>query len=147
MPHRPFAALAQAILVLFALLLTPALAFDATADIAAADARQKLSTGEMILVDVREPAEWRQTGIAEGALTLSMNDPQFLLKIMQIEAENPDKQIGFICASSRRSGLVQAELAKRGFTNTASVFGGMTGNGQVPGWIAEGLPTVPYSGN
>lgn len=147
MIKRPLAALAHATLVLFALMLAPALAFNAGADITAADAQKKLSAGEMILVDVREPAEWRQTGIAEGARALSMNDPQFLLTIMQIEAENPGKQIGFICASSRRSGLVQAELAKRGFANTVSVFGGMTGNGQVPGWIAEGLPTVPYTGN
>lgn len=135
-----------ALVAFFALVLAPAFALDPATDIAAAEARHKMSTGDLILVDVREPAEWQQTGIAEGATTLSMNDPQFLLKIMQIETENPGKQIGFICASSRRSGLVQAELARRGFTNTVSVFGGMTGNGQVPGWIAEGLPTVPYTG-
>ncbi len=42
-----------------------------------------------------------------------------------------------------RFGIIQAELAKRGFTNIFSVYGGTTGNG-VAGWIKDGLPIVSY---
>ncbi len=70
-----------------------------------------------------------------------MQDPDFVNKMVELRQSNPDKEIGFICASSNRSGQVQKALSQAGFDRVYSVYGGMTGNGQVPGWIADGLPT------
>lgn len=104
-------------------------------------AYERQQSGEMIIVDVRTPPEWQQTGVAEGALTIEMQDPDFLAKLVELRQANPDKEIGFICASSNRSGQVQQALSQAGFDRVYSIYGGMTGNGRVPGWIADGLPT------
>ena len=110
-------------------------------DVTDKGAFEKQQAGEMIIVDVRTPPEWQQTGVAKGALTVDMQDPDFLKKMVELRQSNPDKEIGFICASSNRSGQVQKALSQAGFDRVYSVYGGMTGNGHVPGWIADGLPT------
>jgi len=110
-------------------------------DVTDKDAFERQQADEMIIVDVRTPPEWQQTGVAKGAQTVDMQDPDFLKKMVELRLSNPDKEIGFICASSNRSGQVQKALSQAGFDRVFSVYGGMTGNGQVPGWIADGLPT------
>lgn len=115
-------------------------------DISSRDAFLRQQQGDIIIVDVRNEDEWRHTGIADGALPISMQDQQFIQKIIELRMQQPGKDIAFICASSRRSGVVQGELEKRGFDGVYSVFGGMTGNGTVPGWIVDGLPVSPWSG-
>lgn len=138
--HLSFAMLALAFTILMAM---PA--FAGSADISDRDAYALQQQGKLILVDVRTEAEWQQTGIAPGAVPITMQDPQFVAKISQLQQSEPGKQIAFICASSRRSGIVQAELARRGFSDVYSVYGGMTGNGVVPGWIGNGLPVEPWT--
>lgn len=117
------------------------------ANVSDTDAFERQQTNAMIIVDVRTPPEWQQTGIATGALTVDMQDPDFVKKMVQLREANPDKAIGFICASSNRSGQVQKALVQAGFDKVYSVYGGMTGNGQAPGWIADGLPVTPWTGN
>ena len=95
----------------------------------------------MIIVDIRTPPEWAQTGIAKNALKIDMQDPDFVQKLVQVRMANPDQEIGLICASSNRSGQAQKALSQAGFDRLYSIYGGMTGNGQVKGWIADGLPT------
>ena len=38
------------------------------------EAKVRLERGEMMLIDVRSPQEWRQTGIAPGARTVTIHD-------------------------------------------------------------------------
>ena len=38
----------------------------AVAEISPPEARTRTSTGEMMLIDVRTPEEWRETGVAPG---------------------------------------------------------------------------------
>ncbi len=121
--------------------------FSPATDITAQEAYEALQKQSLILVDVRTPGEWRQTGIAEGAVPISMQDPAFIAKFEALRADNPDKPVAFICASGRRSGIVQNELARRGYKNVFSVYGGTTGSSSAPGWIAQGLPVTPWSGN
>lgn len=116
-------------------------------DISAQETFLRLQQDDILVVDVRNEDEWRHSGLAQSAVPISMQDPQFMQKIMKLRMQHPGKDIAFICASSRRSGLVQNELAKRGFDGVYSVYGGMTGNGKVPGWIVEGLPVSPWPGN
>ena len=109
-------------------------------DISDTEAYARQQAGEMIIVDIRTPPEWQQTGIAKGALKIDLQDPEFIDKLVQLRTENQDKEIALICASSNRSGQAQRALSQAGFDRLYSVYGGMTGNGQVDGWIADGLP-------
>jgi len=110
-------------------------------DITDSDAFLRQQQGRMIIVDIRTPDEWQLTGVAKDALTIDLLDPEFVQKLVQLRLTNPDKEIGFICASSNRSSQVQQALTQAGFDRVYSVYGGMTGNNEVAGWIADGLPT------
>lgn len=123
------------------------LAFDPETDLSVQQTYERMNQGTLVLIDVRTEEEWRQTGVAEGAAPISMLDPEFLNKLAAVQAANPGKAVAFICASGRRSGIVQAELARRGFEDIYSVYGGTTGSRDAPGWIAEGLPVAAWPGN
>ncbi len=121
--------------------------FSATTDMHAQDVHLAVQSDNLVLIDVRTPDEWRNTGIAQGAVPISMQDTDFLNKLAQLTEANPGKPVAFICASGRRSGIVQAELARRGYENVFSVYGGTTGSSEAPGWIREGLPITPWVQN
>ncbi len=114
--------------------------FSPAKDITVQDAYKGLQDDTLVLVDIRTPAEWAQTGLAQTAIPISMQDPEFLRKLAQVQQEHPGKTIAFICASGNRSSVVQIELARRGYTDIFSVYGGTTGSRRAPGWIREGLP-------
>lgn len=101
--------------------------------------------GTLVLIDIRTPAEWAQTGAPAGALRLDMTAPDFLAKIEAARKAYPGKDIALICRSSNRSAHVAQALAQRGWTNVVDVAGGLAGSPRGKGWIAEGLPveTVP----
>ena len=111
-------------------------------DISDADAYKRQQAGEMIIVDIRTPPEWQQTGIAEGAIKLDMTAPDFVEKLVELRKANPDKEIGLMCRTSHRSSQAQQALIQAGFDRVYSIVGGIAGNGQTAGWIADGLPTV-----
>lgn len=138
---RTFVILASAIFLSF--MSSMALAFDPTKDMTNQQTYDGLTNGDLILIDIRTKPEWINSGVAKGALTIDMQDPEFLNKIAKIRLENPDKTLAFICASGRRSTIVQTYLAKNGYENIYSVFGGTTGNG-VAGWIKDGFPVIKY---
>ncbi len=144
-PARIIAFLLALMTIAFATSTT--LAFNPEIDLSVQQTFERMNQGTLVLIDVRTEEEWRQTGVAEGAAPISMLDPEFLDKLAVIQTANPGKTIAFICASGRRSGIVQAELARRGFEDIYSVYGGTTGSRDAPGWIAEGLPVVVWPGN
>jgi rhodanese-related sulfurtransferase len=101
--------------------------------IAPADAAKLVADGKAVLVDVREPAEWADTGVAEPAVLLAMSDFDGAQKDWKPFLEqNCDKQILVYCRSGRRSGLVATALAAKGFQ--AANVGGLKD------WTAAGLP-------
>jgi hypothetical protein len=52
-------------------------AFAATGlEVSAPDALAQLKAGKLILVDIRTPDEWKQTGVAQGAVRLDMQHPR-----------------------------------------------------------------------
>lgn len=122
------------------------MAFEPSKDLTNQQTFELMQDGKLVLVDVRTEDEWRASGVAKGALPISMLDANFINRIAQIRQENPEKTIAFICASGMRSSFVKVELVKRGFENIFSVYGGTTGNGDA-GWIKDGLPVVKYSAN
>ncbi len=118
--------------------------FSVANDITAQDAFAGMQNQTLVMIDVRTEGEWAQSGVATGAIPISMLDAQFLDKLAEVQAQNPDKTIAFICASGRRSTIVQTRLSDMGFSDIFSVYGGTTGSSRSPGWIAEGLPVTPW---
>ncbi|MBA4226896.1 MAG: sulfurtransferase [Hyphomonas sp.] len=104
--------------------------------LSAREAHEKLAAGEITLIDVRTPPEWRQTGTAPGAQRITLQDKDFLKQLMQA-AGGFEAPVAFICRSGQRSGQGAAQARAVGFTQVYNVVGGMEGPG---GWLAERLP-------
>lgn len=113
------------------------------AKIAPADAAKLVAEGKAVLVDVREPAEWSESGVAAPALLLAKSDfdgaqtawKPFLEKVSAAKGERPTVIV--YCRSGRRSAAVAEALAKQGFT--------VANAGSLKDWSAAGLPTRPAS--
>lgn len=101
------------------------------------DAQQ---AGTLVLVDVRTPAEWAETGVPKGALRADVAAPDFLPRIEALRKASPGKEIGLICRTSSRSARAAQALAQMGWTNVVDVAGGVAGSPRGKGWFAEGLP-------
>ena len=108
--------------------------------LSAPEAFAKAEAGELVLVDIRRPSEWSESGIASVATPLSMHEKGFIEGLESIRAANPGKEIALICATGGRSAFLQKELTKRGLGATVDVSEGMFGNGNAPGWLKRGLP-------
>ncbi len=104
------------------------------------EAHERTRAQSVILVDIRRPEEWADTGVAEGAIKLDMTSPVFEARLAGLRAENPGKPIAIICRTANRTRHVQDVLGKRGWTNIVDVRGGMLGDGRNKGWLDEGLP-------
>ena len=113
-------------------------------DISLQDAFLGMQNQTLVMIDVRTEGEWARSGIASGAIPISMTDPMFLEKLAQVQRQNPDKAVAFICASGVRSTVVQKRLSELGYTNIFSVYGGTTGSRNSPGWIGAGLPVSQW---
>ena len=87
------------------------------------------------LVDVREPDEWAETGIAPDAVLIPLGD---------VEAQAPagltaDQPVYVICRTGNRSQTASEILVGLGFTQVYNVDGGITA------WVDAGLPVEAYA--
>lgn len=123
----------------------PARAADAApfTTMAADVAHQKALDGEIILVDIRTPEEWAETGIGEGAIAINLRDRDFVQRLVALRQAFPDKPIALICRTGHRSGYAVTTLAGQGFPGLIDVSEGMAGGPNGTGWIPRGLPTYP----
>jgi len=101
--------------------------------IAPKDAARLVAEGKAVLVDCREPAEWKESGVAAPAALLAKSDFDGDQKQWKdFLAQNAGKQVIVYCRSGNRSGAVAAALAARGI-NAANA-------GSLKGWTDAGLP-------
>ncbi|ACB74716.1 rhodanese-like domain-containing protein [Opitutus terrae] len=85
------------------------------ANVTPAEAAQRVAAGQAVLVDVREPNEWADTGVAEPAVLLPMSDFNGEQKLWKPFLEkNAGKELILYCRSGSRSGKVAAKLAAQG---------------------------------
>lgn len=112
----------------------------ATPSLTATEALEKARAGEITLIDIRTPPEWRQTGIAPGALTIDMTKPTFVQEVLDAVQGDRDAPIVLICRTGNRTGYTRDALEKLGFTNVSHVAEGMAGSAAGPGWVRRGLP-------
>ncbi len=115
--------------------------------LSADDAARRVKNGEITMIDVRSPGEWRQTGIAPGAKRVTIHDPNgaegFLRHMVAAVDGDRGRPIALICARGNRSTRAHDFLTRNGFTNVHNIVEGMLGNRTDPGWIGRGLPVVP----
>lgn len=103
-------------------------------------ARAQARAGELVLIDIRRPEEWTQTGVPDVSLMADFTQRDFIQKLTAIRAQSPDIPLAFICRTGNRSGYVTGELEKMGWTGIIDVVGGMAGSRVDQGWAKRGLP-------
>ena len=137
--------------LLLSLLLIAGASASAAADIVTApDAWADARKGKLVIIDVRSPGEWRQTGLPKGAKAVTIHDPggmpAFVAKVMAAVKGDRSTRIALICAAGGRSHRAQAALRLAGFTNVLNVSEGMMGRtADAPGWLRRKLPTQPWT--
>jgi len=132
--------------ILPALLLAACLS-EAGPTLSAPEAFEQMRSGQITLIDIRTPPEWRQTGVPEGARRIDMRHPKgpegFAAEVLTAVGGDKDAPIALICRTGNRTTQVQKELLARGFTHVYNVKEGMVGSGAGPGWLKRGLPVEP----
>lgn len=99
-------------------------------EVSAQTIRQQMLSHEIVLIDVREPAEHAAEHIA-GALLfpLSSFDPATL-------PQQEGREIVFHCAGGKRSAVAVARCLEKGLAHSRHMTGGLQA------WKALGLPTL-----
>lgn len=121
-----------------------AVAQSAPPSLSARQAYDGAKAGTLILVDIRTPEEWADTGVPVGAIRLDMEASAFEARLAALRLENPGKTIALICRTGNRSSSLQRKLAGRGWRDIVDVRGGLLGNPGDKGWLAEQLPVAAY---
>ncbi|WP_341368524.1 rhodanese-like domain-containing protein [Yoonia sp. BS5-3] len=98
------------------------------------------TAGDILLVDIRRPDEWQQTGIAAPAHPIDMRDDDFLdqLRTLRTATTQP---IAVICARGVRSARLTRRLEEAQLGPIIDIPEGMLGSVAGPGWLERGLPT------
>jgi molybdopterin/thiamine biosynthesis adenylyltransferase/rhodanese-related sulfurtransferase len=100
------------------------------------EAAQEIEGGDVVLVDTREPHEYQEAHLENGKLV-----PPGLLRD-EIAAAAPDKSARTIlyCRSGNRSHKAAEQLEALGYTDVASMAGGILA------WQEQGLPVLATEG-
>ena len=110
-------------------------------------AHAKAMAGEVVLVDIRTPEEWKQTGLPASAYAVTLDQaPATLLPALEtLVGKDKSKPLALICRTGNRSSHLAAQLRKVGFANVIDVAEGVAGSRNGPGWVKSGLPMRPGS--
>ena len=92
--------------------------------------KERLETNPLLVVDVREPSEWKE-GYIEGAKRIPFGD-----LAGKADSWARDKPVAVVCSVGQRASIGASILKKEGFREVYNVLGGMTA------WTNLGYPTV-----
>jgi len=142
--------LSIAAIAAFLLLSIHACSRDSGPTLTAPDAYAQAQAGKLTLIDIRHPDEWRQTGVAKGALRIDMANAQgeagFIKLVAAEMGGRKNAPIGLLSIAGNRGANAQQVLREAGFTHVYNVKEGMMGSSAGPGWIERGLPMEPCPG-
>lgn len=124
----------------------PACSGDSGPSLSAPEAFARAKAGQLTIVDIRTPAEWRQTGIGQGVIRIDMRSPGFVQQLLAKVGGDKNAPVGLICRTGNRTTQMQKVLQRVGFTNVVNIKEGMAGSAAGPGWIRQGLPLEPCMG-
>ncbi len=114
------------------------------ASISAIEAWDRVESGQLTLIDIRRPEEWRETGVARHALRIDLRHPGgrqgFVEAVTAAVHGDRTAPVALICRTGNRTGRMHAVLIEAGFTEVMHVGEGMLGSRAGPGWIRQGLP-------
>ena len=108
------------------------------------EAHAQAARGDILLVDIRTPHEWRASGVGQGAVPLDMRREDFLAALTQMVGGDLATPVALICARGVRSARLSNQLIEAGFTTIIDVPEGMLGSAAGPGWVRAGLPVLSY---
>ncbi len=98
----------------------------------------ELAKGDVLLVDLREPAE-----VAEGVIPSAVLAPRGMLEFhadpstpYHLEGFEPDRRVIVYCAAGSRSALGAAALQELGYRDVAHLEGGFKV------WVEQGHPVA-----
>ncbi len=114
-------------------------------DLSAPQTLAAAQAGKLVLIDIRTPAEWRETGVAPGAGRVDFyRGPDVLVPylLQQVKGDR-NAPIALICRTGNRTTQAQKYLKSIGFTQVYNVKEGMKGSAAGPGWLKRGLPVEP----
>mgnify|MGYP005741592735 FL=1 len=138
-----------AILFAGSVLLTTMAAMANPAILTPEQAHDKAVSGEILLVDVRSPQEWQQTGVPASAVQQTIHGkggmPGFAEALLARLSGDKNKPVAVMCATGVRSNYTRKYLEANGFTNVFDVSRGMFGYDSGPGWRESGLPMERWS--
>ncbi len=89
--------------------------------------------GDVVLIDVRTPAEFTESRI-EGATNLNLQDPSFE---KWLDSLDQTKEYALYCAGGGRSSRAASLMKDKGFRQVNDLNGGLKA------WKEKGLPVVP----
>jgi rhodanese-related sulfurtransferase len=119
----------------------------AQAVVAPGDALAMARAGQITIIDIRRPDEWRDTGIATGAkratVHFSRGAAKFLNRIAKLTGGDKSQPIALICAAGVRSKHASRLLKNKGYTQVLDISEGMLGNHRGAGWLRRDLPVRP----
>ncbi len=99
----------------------PALAQDL---LTAAPPAAQLETAPVLLVDIRQPHEWVETGVLPNARLIPFDDPASFMRAIA-PLMQPGQPVALICRSGNRSGRAGQILARHLPVPVINVEGGM----------------------
>ncbi len=97
-------------------------------------AHQMQQNGEIVIIDVRQPDEWQQTGLPAGAQGVALSGPNFIEQIEEIAAQNKGCKLAISCQSGMRTKAAVKSLDAHGMKNLHQIKGGLMA------WNRENLP-------
>ena len=107
---------------------------------------KELQKKDVLLVDIRTPSEWRQTGLVPGSHPLMYFDGEGhadtdrFLTALEALGGTKDHPVVLICRSGHRSGqLAQILLNDKGYSSVYHLEQG------IQGWLKDGDNVVPCS--
>jgi phage shock protein E len=109
-----------------------------------AESLKRMQAGA-VLVDVREPSEWRG-GVAADAILLPMSDLNGGRSHWKpfLEHVGKDREILLYCRSGNRSGIVARQLAREGFrVANAGAFSAWSRAGKGVDFDAQNVGSLP----
>ena len=116
-------------------------------EISVIDVAKKLNN-DIIIIDVRNVDEWKETGVIPDSRLIQMLSPEglvrknFIGELLTTLGDDKNIEVAIICRSGRRSAATVAMLKDQGFTNIFNVTEGMMGDGKTTGWKNKNLPLV-----
>jgi len=105
-------------------------------EISPGQARAELGNGSVVLVDTREPHEFAEAHLEDAELI----PPSEVAARIDEVAPDTEQRLILYCRSGNRSARAAEELQQLGYSNVASVAGGIVE------WQEQGLPVVEPEG-